>query len=651
MMPAHSQSDSSHRRIKLSICIPTYNRAAYLGAAISSAIEQINRCANPQEVELVIYDNHSTDDTAAVVAQFARDFANLRYAERDVNVGCDRNIVEVGELSSGEYFWILGSDDTLPPGAVDIVIRTIDEMQPDLILGDANDCDVEMNKTGYLKFLKCDAREFHFDRTEDVTDFLQSASMTASLFGYLTSMVFKRSTWDQLPLARYTLGSAYVQVFRALDVVCHRNSKMAYIAQPIANNRRNNCNYQAEFGDVQRYLIDLRMFRIAIDEYFSRDLATRNLFKKFVRSCFGRMAQERIRTGIAVMDELLQFFEADDVVMPEIQHWALHPLIERASRRFEHNGIAQRCFSGDAILHIGYRHQGSALFKPINKQAIGVEHGYSGYNGVNLPFESASAGTIYLSNYVTGKNDIAPAILEWWRVLRDDGYLVVTNSCGPVAGQHEIVRASAILAQIETTLSANGYQIVHCEQSFPDPGNDSISEVDIVIKKRAATVSQSMTDSKKTISELLAQAIQLHADGNADQSMEVARRVLQLDASNTTALQLMGLIAYQKGAHIDAISHFTDALQHDSRLTDAYLNMGCAYVAIGGNAEAMQCFAAALALRPDSAAAQANLNIVRANIASHAAQRQGYLQLTVTHPQLAKAQQALASMLNRSAAA
>lgn len=647
MMPTNPQQDRSSGRIKLSICIPTYNRAEYLGAAIASVIEQINLRAEPEEIEIVVCDNHSTDNTAIIVAQIARDFPNLRYVERDVNVGCDRNIVEVCELSTGEYFWILGSDDTLPPGAIDTVMRAIDETQADLILGDANDCDVAMNVTGYLKFLKCEAREFCFDHKEDVTYYLQSSTMTASLFGYLSSMVFKRSTWDKLPLARYTLGSAYVQVFRALDIVFHPHSRLAYIAKSIANNRRNNCNYKAEFGEIQRYLIDMRMFRVAIDEYFSSDLQIRNLFKKFVRGCFGRMAHEKIRTGVAVMDELLIYFEDDDVAIPAINHWERHPVVERAYRRFQQNGIEQLCFANDAILHIGHRQEGSAILKPMNKQAIGVEHGYSGYNGVSLPFESTNTTTLYVSGFFPTKHDITNAIREWWRVLREDGYLVITNTCGANGQQHVDVSAARILTQLEATLPAGAYQILHCAQSFPDSNNKLISDVDIVIRKNP----QENPNLAAAVSVLVTEAIQAHGAGNAEQAAKLALQVLKQDERNTAALQLLGLIAYQKNEHIDAICYFADAIKVDSSLADAFLNMGCAYAAIGGNAEAMQCFSAVLALRPNSTVAEANLNIVRSSIALHAEQRQRFLQVLMTHPQLAAAQDALSKMLNRSISA
>jgi abequosyltransferase len=610
-----------------------------LTKALQSVIEQ----ADPSLVEIVVCDNDSTDNTAEVVAQIARDYPNLHYIQREVNVGCDRNVIEIGEYSTGEYFWIFGSDDTLPPGAINVVLQAIDQTRADLILGDAYDCDIDMHQTGYLKFLKGDARSFHFDRKDDVLTFLHSTTMTASLFGYISSMIFKRETWDRIPLSRYTLGSAYPQVYRALDIVFRASGEMTYLARPVANNRRNNCGYTVEFGQVQRYLIDLRMFRIVIDEYFSQDLQIRNLFKKFVRSCFGRMAYEKIRTGIAVMDALLAFFEEDDTSIPEINHWERYPLVERAYYRFKQNGIELLCFTGEITLHIGYRHDGSATLKPITERSIGIESGYSGYDGVTLPFESASIDTVYLSDYFPTKFDIAKAVQEWRRVLREGGHVVISNALGRGGAEDEPVSISSILAPIEAALTVGEYQVMHCSQSFPDMANTSASEGDIVVRllKHVTAVSNGTVSKGSAHIELLAQAMQAHGAGDTERALALVQQVLQTEAGNVTALQLAGLLAYQRGDHVEAICRLSDAVKIDATLAEGYQNLGCAYAALGGNAEAMHCFEAALALRPNFAGAANNLAVLRGTMAQHETQRQNFLLVLAAHPQLAAAHASL----------
>ena len=99
--------------IKLSICIPTYNRAAFLGEALDSVIRQAT-----DEVEIVVSDNASTDNTEALVREYQARFPRIRYHKNPENLGADRNFLKVVELGEGEYCWLLGSDDALAEGAI-----------------------------------------------------------------------------------------------------------------------------------------------------------------------------------------------------------------------------------------------------------------------------------------------------------------------------------------------------------------------------------------------------------------------------------------------------------------------------------------------------------------------------------------------------
>ena len=601
---------------KLALCIPTYNRGAYIEQAIRSIAVQMP----PSGVEIVVVDNHSTDDTPAIVARLQGEISQLRYFKREVNVGADRNVIEAGDYSDSDYFWVFGSDDTMPPGALDIVLHAIADGKCNLILGDANDCDLELRQTGMLKFLKGEARDFDFAHLEDVQAFLDATTMTASLFGFISSMVYKRAAWDSTPMALHTLGTAYPQVFRSLDLVFRAGGPFRYLARPIANNRRNNCSYTAEFGEMQRYLIDFRMFRMAIDEYFSPNLPIRNRFKQFVRSCFGRMAQERIRTGVAVMDRLLEFFETDDTAMPQIQPWVRHPLAERAYRRFLENGIYAQIFSGKQSLHLGFRHDGDAIVKPIDRGSIGVDPGYSGYDGAHLPFESAGKDAIYLSNWFPAKADLASAGAEWSRVVRPEGHIVVSNVLG---GEGPASSLGNLLHSLETVLP--GCQVLHCRHE--EGGN----EADIVFRTPAETAAR-----------LLARAEQAQQAGQPELSEALANKALEREPGNTRALQMLGLLAYQGGRHGDAIMRLTAALAIGPVQAEACLNLGCAYAALGGYAEAMQCFAIALSLNPGFAAAQQNLAVLRASAAQNEAQRGAFERLLAENPLLVAARNALA---------
>jgi glycosyltransferase involved in cell wall biosynthesis len=107
----------------LSICLPTYNRARLLEDALNSLVPQV--AAAGDEVELVISDNGSTDDTAAVVER-ARRLGPFRYYRNESNVGFARNILRLtDELATGEFAWFQCDDDMTCPGGVQRVLTVL----------------------------------------------------------------------------------------------------------------------------------------------------------------------------------------------------------------------------------------------------------------------------------------------------------------------------------------------------------------------------------------------------------------------------------------------------------------------------------------------------------------------------------------------
>jgi glycosyltransferase involved in cell wall biosynthesis len=92
----------------VSICIPTYNRAAMIGKAIESALDQTYR-----NIEVIVVDNASSDDTTSVVAAYKDE--RLRYVRNDRNLGLFGNFNRCIDLAQGVYLHILHSDDYIDP--------------------------------------------------------------------------------------------------------------------------------------------------------------------------------------------------------------------------------------------------------------------------------------------------------------------------------------------------------------------------------------------------------------------------------------------------------------------------------------------------------------------------------------------------------
>lgn len=68
----------------LSICIPTYNRAIFLKDALSHLRESLQNLSF--QVEVIISDNHSEDDTQTIVMDFIEKGLKCRYICNEQNI-------------------------------------------------------------------------------------------------------------------------------------------------------------------------------------------------------------------------------------------------------------------------------------------------------------------------------------------------------------------------------------------------------------------------------------------------------------------------------------------------------------------------------------------------------------------------------------
>ena len=94
----------------LSICIPTYNRADVIKNTIDSIVSQ-EHFINTDEVEIVISDNCSSDNTKDVVAEYVNKFPNKVFYYRNQENIRDKNFEKVLSYGNGQYLKL--SNDTI----------------------------------------------------------------------------------------------------------------------------------------------------------------------------------------------------------------------------------------------------------------------------------------------------------------------------------------------------------------------------------------------------------------------------------------------------------------------------------------------------------------------------------------------------------
>ncbi|MHB9091943.1 MAG: glycosyltransferase family 2 protein, partial [Chloroflexota bacterium] len=114
----------------LSICIPTYNRAGDLREALDSILAQVHDNGN---VEVIVSDNGSSDDTERLANSYARVYPSIRYARNEHNIGFDANILRCVDLAEGDYISLFSDDDIAPPGLFAAIMAEITTQRPTVL--------------------------------------------------------------------------------------------------------------------------------------------------------------------------------------------------------------------------------------------------------------------------------------------------------------------------------------------------------------------------------------------------------------------------------------------------------------------------------------------------------------------------------------
>lgn len=98
-------------QVALSVMIPNFNYGRYIGETIDSVLEQA-----PKNIEVVVCDNASTDNSVEVVSNYHDD--RVRLAVNPCNVGFSANLERVAAMAQGRRMLLLSSDDKMAPGAI-----------------------------------------------------------------------------------------------------------------------------------------------------------------------------------------------------------------------------------------------------------------------------------------------------------------------------------------------------------------------------------------------------------------------------------------------------------------------------------------------------------------------------------------------------
>lgn len=240
----------NERAPKVSVCIPTYNRAHFLPDAIVGVLAQTFT-----DFELVISDNASTDATAEVLARF-RD-PRIRMHRNADNIGLVGNFNRCFDLARGEYVVILGSDDYWDPSLLSRLVPLLEE-NPTVLLAQTGGILVTPEK------LPSRVHILPLERITPGLEYFRRIMMDELPDGFLSSTLFR--TAAVRAAGGFDARLPNTQDF-ALVARLALQGDFGFVAEPLVFARKHSGNYHQNWDEAEYLKERLRLAREMFDQW------------------------------------------------------------------------------------------------------------------------------------------------------------------------------------------------------------------------------------------------------------------------------------------------------------------------------------------------------------------------------------------------
>jgi len=177
----------------LSICNPFHNNGKAVISLLRSLEDALRK--NPeliQEVEIVLFNNASTDGFQKLAQDFAQRNETAVYHNSTKLLSPVESIMQAVSYSSGKYLWIIG-DDSLVQGGLQLVVENLKSKAPDFLITNS----IIINSDGNLTHRSLNSR---YDELPSIETVIASLGISLNHF-FIGNHVINRSvfqsTWSK----------------------------------------------------------------------------------------------------------------------------------------------------------------------------------------------------------------------------------------------------------------------------------------------------------------------------------------------------------------------------------------------------------------------------------------------------------------------
>lgn len=216
--------------ITLSICISTFNRSKFITDTLESIVNQLT-----DQVELVVVDGCSTDDTLVVMQEYLKIHPSVRYFRENINSGVDADYDKAVSYARGQYCWLMTDDDLIADGAIDIVLAKCNGIT-DLVIVNSlvknHDFEITFNES----LLKLNSDTEYYET--QINDFY---TQCAGYLSFIGGVVVKRDFWMNRDRKSY-YGTVFIHIGVMLQYPPPR--RVSVIVKPLITIRYGNAMWR-----------------------------------------------------------------------------------------------------------------------------------------------------------------------------------------------------------------------------------------------------------------------------------------------------------------------------------------------------------------------------------------------------------------------
>lgn len=264
--------------IRVSFCIPTLNFGAYIAETLLSIAAQAGA-----DVEIVVIDGGSTDNTAEEVHRVTRIFPAIRFVQSQTRRGIDHDILRSVEEARGEYCWLFSSDDILAPGALARAFDAIAIGGWDVLVVGMTLCDVQMQPQNNHRILSCSqARTFDWSNPRERSEYFRLAHTSTAFFSFISNVLVRRDAWLTDPPVERFVGSCWIIAAKVFGMSTKR-LRVRFDPAICVLKRGDNDSFAAD-GLIRRIALSFRGFRDLGSFFFGEESFEATQISRVVRN-------------------------------------------------------------------------------------------------------------------------------------------------------------------------------------------------------------------------------------------------------------------------------------------------------------------------------------------------------------------------------